>query len=151
MALNGIMGDDHYGYELVETRRPSMASLEVFQARLSQLRAPTVGELPEVLLDELSNVFLVMPSQAADPVRRTRVYLQELSDLPAWAAVRVLRQFIRGELGDSRFAPTIAEIRQAILKLEAPFLRERARIEKVLKFWGDENAADGTPALKVVR
>jgi hypothetical protein len=149
MALNGIVGDEKWGFRLFEDRRPSKAVMLRLSDRLQSLRQSTVAQASAEISDALSDIFSVMPSHGSDPVRRARVYLEELADLPAWAVAQVLRRFVRGDLGEGRFAPTIAEIRHHAARLDAQFARERERITKVLKFWGEADA--GTPALKVVR
>lgn len=60
-----------------------------------------------------------MPSRqggAFDAKVVTRIYVDDLSDLPSDAVKDAIRGFRRGELGDLRFAPTVGEIRAAVLK-----------------------------------
>lgn len=149
MALNGILGPDgKQNCVLFEDRRPPLAVMERLRQRLAVVSGPTCAEAPSDVAMELSRAFAVMPAHGANPALRAQVYLEELGDLPAWAIALIVRKYVRGELGNSKFAPTIAEIREHVAKIAAPVKRERDRIEKVLDFW---SKPDGRPNLKIVK
>lgn len=143
-ALNGIVGSEETGFAMFEDRRPSPVVLGRLKDRLKATIMAPAANYPQELVLELSRAFASMPGQSANPELQARVYIEELSDLPAAMISTVLRRYIRGEIGNERFIPTIADIRRSVLKMTDPIDRERDRIVKVLEFWGTENA-NGRP------
>ncbi len=60
-----------------------------------------------------------MPSRSGSVVDAkavTRIYADDLADLPPAEVREAIRGFRRGELGDLRWAPTVGEIRMAVLR-----------------------------------
>lgn len=57
-------------------------------------------------------------AQGLDPsmvVARVKLYAEILGDLPTDKVQTAIKKFLSGEFGDGRFAPTPAQIRQAVL------------------------------------
>lgn len=58
-----------------------------------------------------------MPSRSGntfDAKAVTRIYADDLADLPSDDVRDVIRRFRRGDIGDRRWAPTVGEIRQEV-------------------------------------
>lgn len=143
IALNGINEYPGHGHKLLERNRPAPAVIRALETRLAEICGVSVTEMPDPVITELENTFDVMAApQTANPLNRAKVYLVDLSDLPAWAVVGVLRKFRRGDIGDGRFAPTPAEIRKQVVIIAAHLETERKRIERVLRFWGEQQPVD---------
>jgi len=66
----------------------------------------------------IMQMLATMPTQVggtASMAMKVDTYLENLSDLPPEKVADAVKMFLRGELGDGRFAPTVAQIRQSIL------------------------------------
>lgn len=147
MATNGIIGDAEHGYVLFEDRRPSPVMIERLRARLDDLEFIPAGHRPSDLSRDLSRLFSVLPAHGSDAGMRSQVYIEELADLPLAALSAVIGRYIRGDISNEKWLPTIGEIRKEVSRMIQPFERERATITKVLEFWGN---ADARPDVRII-
>jgi hypothetical protein len=59
-----------------------------------------------------------MPTQGcsdASMAIRMEAYIENLSDIPPEKVADAIKRFMQGDIGDGKFAPTIAQLRQSIL------------------------------------
>jgi len=84
---------------------------------IRNLLPSTEKQISKAIDNSIIVMLSTMPSQGASGVTmaiRLAVYHDALGDLNPNDVIRVIKKFVLGDLGDGKFAPTPAQIRQAI-------------------------------------
>jgi hypothetical protein len=84
---------------------------------------------------------LVSPRPDVDRKTLMTGYLDNLSDLPEWAVLRVIEEYRTGKRGDGRFVPTAAQLAQAATELRNTHIREQKRAEAEREYFEQERKA----------
>lgn len=121
--------------EVPHDRALSDDDRQMLTIRVKRIEAWLAPAEPASIADEVQKLFLSMASRTRsdlDVEMLVRIYINDLNDLPLWAISKACEQFRRGEVGDAKWAPTQAEIRQVAVRLTANVMNERDEAQRVL-------------------
>jgi hypothetical protein len=115
-----------------ELPEKTQAWLESRRLTLREALAPaTQAEALQALM-----VIQAMPGSApgseAEANFLAGLTMEALRDASGWALAQSAWRFFRGEAGEGKWRPTIAQLRSEAKRLEQPYFDELSRIEKVL-------------------
>ncbi len=124
-----VNGEVPYDRALTSADRAHLAN------RVSMIDAWFAPSGKDAAKEHVQMLFAVMPRQAQSDIGvklAIEIFAADLADLPLFALSKSCERFRRGEAGDSKFAPTIGQIREDVRRLTFDLDRERAEIKTVL-------------------
>lgn len=83
---------------------------------------------------DIAALFAAMASGKSEKEASTlsRIYREDLADVPGFALTKACANFRRGDVGDGKFVPKPGEIRKEAMRIAKPFLEEQARVRAVM-------------------
>jgi hypothetical protein len=127
-------------------RNEVRAELHSRLALISAALAPCGPERASAILARLAGMAMRVELSRATAAALARQDVEDLRDLPDFALSDAAQGFRRGEVGNPPWHPTVGELRQEALRRAEPYLRERARIRRVLGAKLLEAPKPATPA-----
>jgi hypothetical protein len=132
-VLNAIAPEDG---TVPQSRALTVEARESLRARVNNLDGYLRGSMAEEIADDLVKLFVVLvppkTDEAVDAGLRIRAYCGVLGDVPPFAVRRAIGDFMRGKVGNAKWAPTAPELRKEALKHAEPWIVERSRIMRAL-------------------
>ena len=134
------VGLSHEIYSVDAPTADEREALEYRAARLTHWLAPSRDEIGikahgAAIKAEVAAVLGTMAIRTGnetDAEIMLRIYVKDLIDLPLFAVQGACRDFRRGVVGDKRWAPTQAELRDVAQRYVSDLAKERRDIETVL-------------------
>lgn len=140
-ALDGLavmvnrLEADGLGYRLPAECTPSDQQRIYLERRVSALDAYLSPATADEIADEIGGLLVALAARNADDTTKQvlfALYADGLRGLPYNAIAEACGAYRRGELGDRKWAPNPAQLRQAVIVKARVLEEERTKISRVL-------------------